>query len=170
MGLIMLIVVAPLTSLAVIPLVRERWRPRPKLMLWLSSPWRAAPVIVAANVLALGITFGLLVLLSGVPLAGVVLPGFGGPVLCVALWTVLGMAMPLQGARRWAAAAAGSMPFLLLAGTAWVWFSQYLPNSPEMDNFMAWLGTLIMIAVGVGAAVLGTLVIGLCRPRTGPSL
>jgi hypothetical protein len=157
----------PLVCLIVIPGVRVGSRPSPRLQQLLAVPWQGALVLAVVNLLVLTITaalfFGLSVL--AVPQAPL-LPMIVGPALSFAAWTHMGRAMPLNGTRRWCSVLAGMSPYLLLTVAAWLWTRSIPEGGPGDDTFMAWIGGLMLMVVGIGATSLGTLVTGLVRDRS----
>lgn len=162
-----MLLLVPLACLIVVPMVRTSARPSTRLQRLLAEPWRAVVVMAAVNLCILALTAALFVGLSRLQVSmGILLPMVVGPVLSFVAWTHQGLAMPLKGARRWGAVLAGMSPYLLLTLVAWVWTGSLPESTPANDTFMAWIGGVMLMAVGMGATILGTLVTGLVRERS----
>lgn len=54
--------------------------------------------------------------------------------------------------------------YLLLIPGALLWLRHIEATTPpEVGTFLAWLGSILLMAVGLGAALLGSLTVGLAR-------
>lgn len=130
------------------------------LQSWLASPLRAALTLAVLNVLIFGATMGLFLVAPILVTAAAVM----GPVLSFAAWSTFGMAVPHKGSRRLLIACGGMAVYLLLIPGALLWLRHIEATTPpDADTFHAWLGSILLMAVGLGAALLGSLTVGLSR-------
>lgn len=153
---------------ALVPRLKVNFVAADSFRAWLDVPWRAAAVLCVTNLLLLGLVAGLLFGLMAVdfPLGPIPL-GFIGVMLSFLAWTQIGQNLPLTGRRRWLVALAGMTPHILLIICGGIWFYSIPDYGPHgEDTFMETLGALVLMIIGLGATLVGTLVVG---SLTGPA-
>lgn len=139
------------------------------------SPWRAGVFLLFFNAALFAGVVGLFVLLTKwqVPL-GIVMVGSLGIFLSLAGWMWIGDRMPGTRRQRVLGALIGSSFYaaLLIYAAVQVNSLEAVERAQEVpdDNFMAWLGLMLLQAVSVGAGLIGLVIVAWPRKNVVPKV